>query len=125
MVIWGTWRPAAIKLELGRRRKQRPLYKVCVRVCGHRRGTKSEKCSSVQVSECVSAYVGAACISVCVPRCVHYNRGEGERERERGCITNQKPWFVHMKPRGQRLQRKASATLCLHCLSLSGGRSFH
>lgn len=40
------------------------------------------------------------------------------RMRNRGNITNQKPWFVHKKPPGWRLQREANTTLCLHCLSL-------
>lgn len=63
--------------------------------------TKSEKCSSVQVPAQCFCVCGCRLAFQCVCVCVC-------------CITHQKPWFVHKKPRGWRLQRETSSTLCLH-----------
>ena len=59
-------------------------------VLRHGRPTNSEKCSSVQVPKCVSAYVGARMhfsVCVCVPVCVDY-KGERESEKEREKLPN-------------------------------------
>lgn len=60
MVIWGTWQPRCHQIGAGQAEETKTIILI-QGVCGCGPGTwESEKCSSVQVPERVSVYVGTS-----------------------------------------------------------------